>query len=92
MRTTAFVGFLPDTRSIREYLAKLDPAGYASAGYFAIVALADRPPEKGGQMAALVPALAADPQGASNPLRIAARQFLAERKITVPADLSPPRR
>ena len=80
MRTAYFVAFMPDARSILAYLARQDPAGYASAGLFGVVELAERNAE-GERYAMLVPGFAG-PDGASA-IREAKARFLRERRIVV---------
>ena len=77
MRTATALQLLPDARSVLAHLARSDPAGYATAGFFALVELAER--ESAGR-----------PRGDklgfadSEVLKEAKRQFLRERRITLP--------
>jgi hypothetical protein len=79
---TPFLGYLPDSRSILAFLQRQDPAGYASACYFAIIDLAEKEGAK-GRTEMMVPGVTDPARGKA--LREAKARFMAERKIKVDA-------
>jgi hypothetical protein len=76
MRTATVLPLLPDARSVLAHLARNDPAGYATAGFFALVDLAERE-SKGGPRG--------DKLGFadSEVLKQAKGEFLRSRRITL---------
>lgn len=82
LRTAALASAMPDADSILRYLKKHDPAGFASACFLGMVDLIDRRARvSGGQLAMLLPGLAATPAGKANPMRVAAARFNKEHGI-----------
>jgi len=80
MRAASVLGGMPDARSILAFLARNDPAGYASACFFGLVDLTARQQAQEGGMAAR----RANPMfGGSQALQEAKARFLRERKITL---------
>jgi hypothetical protein len=81
MQTLDLLASMPDSRSILAFLARHDPAGFASASYFGLVDLAARearPDSPAAQALGL-----ADRGAKPNPLLEAKSQFMRERRITV---------
>jgi len=78
MRTSGLLGQVPDARSVLEYLARNDPAGYASACFFGLVDLAARESARPG-------ASRGDRLGFadSTALLQARDRFLRERRVTL---------
>ena len=70
--------YLPTARAIRSHVARMDPAGYATASFFVLVQHLD--PVRQTEGMRLFPALAQD-RSPGHPLRVAAREFLRERGI-----------
>jgi len=81
LRTISFATLLPDADAILRYLARHDPAGYASACFFGMVDMFDRPAGANRFPAQMFPGLGLPPTGAANPLRRAVARFDKERNI-----------
>ena len=79
---TPLLGYLPDARSVLAFLRRHDPAGYASACFFAIVDLADREGKATGRAAEMLPGMG---KGKAGVLLEARAQFMREHRITVDA-------
>ena len=79
---TPYLGYLPDARSVLAFLRRHDPAGYASACFFAIVDLADKEGRASGRTAEMLPGFG---KGKAGVLLEARAQFMRERRITVDA-------
>ena len=86
LRTAGLASALPDADAILRYLKKHDPAGFASACLLGMVELIDRHAGATGdnRSAMLLPGLAARPEGAANPMRVAAARFNKEHRIVAP--------
>jgi DNA-binding beta-propeller fold protein YncE/tetratricopeptide (TPR) repeat protein len=82
-RTVRLLTLMPDADAILHYLDRHDPAGYASASFFATVDFMDRQADAGRETAMLLPGLALPPAGPTHPLRAAAARFVKERKISL---------
>lgn len=87
MRAASVLGGMPDAKSILAFLARNDPAGYASACFFGLVDLTGRQQAQEGGMAAR----AANPMfGGSQALQEAKARFLRERRVSLqPLPLRP---
>jgi len=79
---TPLLGYLPDARSILAFLRRQDPAGYASACFFAVVDSADREGLASGRAGDMLPGFGKGKNGA---LLEARTQFLREHNIKVDA-------
>ena len=79
---TPFLGYLPDARAVLAFLRRQDPAGYASACFFAIVDLADKEGKATGRTAEMLPGFG---KGKAGVLLDARTQFMREHRITVDA-------
>ena len=79
---TPLLGYLPDARAVLAFLRKQDPAGYASACFFAIVDLADKEGKASGRTAEMLPGFG---EGKAGALVDARTQFMREHRITVDA-------
>jgi hypothetical protein len=82
IRTMGLISLMPDSTSILEYLARHDPAGFASASYFGLVEFALNSPDP-RQARAFAPGM--DPKAGRDPLREAKARFVKERRV----DLAP---
>ena len=80
MRSAALVGHLPDARALLAYLARNDPAGYATASYFGLMDQLERgsPEMREGQFGRV----AIDMLGDVNVMREARARFARERRVT----------
>ena len=80
MRTAGLIAHLPDARSVLAYLARNDPAGYASASYFGLMDQMERgPPEmREGHMGRA----AIEMFGDMNVMREARARFVREHRVT----------
>lgn len=87
MRAASVLGGMPDAKGILAFLARNDPAGYASACFFGLVDLTARQQAQEGGM---VGRAANSMFAGSRALQDAKAQFLRERKITL-LPLPPPR-
>ena len=81
IRGASMLGGLPDAKSILAFLARNDPAGYASACFFGLVDLTARAQADESAMATRG---ANRMFGGSKALQDAKAQFLRERKINLP--------
>jgi hypothetical protein len=81
MQTLDLLAAMPDSRSILAFLARHDPAGFASASYFGMVDLAAREGQPGSPAVELF--ALADRGAKPNPVLEAKSQFMRERRITV---------
>ncbi|MEP7261865.1 MAG: hypothetical protein ABI669_11710, partial [Usitatibacter sp.] len=68
LASISYASYLPDARSILAFLARHDPAGFATAIWFALLDMVDAKPEARGYAEAFAPGMSA---GASDPLRVA---------------------
>jgi len=80
MRAAPVLGRMPDAKSLLAFLARNDPAGYASACFFGLVDLATRAQAEEGGM---VTRGANRMFGGSKALQDAKAQFLRERRINL---------
>jgi hypothetical protein len=80
MRAASVLGGMPDAKSILAFLARNDPAGYASACFFGLVDLAQR---QGRESSGMVTRGANKMFGGSQALQHAKAQFLSERRISL---------
>jgi hypothetical protein len=76
------MSLLPDARAVLAHLKRHDPAGYASACYFALIELMGR---DGGDMAMMIIAPGMLIDRGADPLREAKTRFLRDNRI----DLQP---
>ncbi len=77
-----YVSYLPGARAILAHLARQDPAGFATASYFALLDQVGRSPEAAGYLSMLAPGMSA---GGSDPMREAKTRFFSERRIDMKA-------
>jgi len=80
MRAAPVLGGMPDAKSILAFLARNDPAGYASACFFGLVDLTTRTQAEEGGM---VTRGANRMFGGSKALQEAKTQFLRQRRINL---------
>jgi hypothetical protein len=77
---TPFLGYMPDARSVLDFLRRRDPAGYASACYFGVIEVVEKEGAH-GRAGMMVPGVMDPAQGKG--LREAKARFLRERRVTV---------
>ncbi|MGZ5765269.1 MAG: hypothetical protein ACXWHZ_18375 [Usitatibacter sp.] len=82
LASISFASYLPDAQSILAYFARQDPAGFATASYFALLEQVGRGPEGPAYAAMLAPGMST---GGSDPMREAKTRFFSERRIDVKA-------
>lgn len=89
MGSVALMTLMPDAGAILNFLARHDPAGYATAGFFALVDMVGEKAGAARETAMLLPGLALPPSDSTSPLRAAAARFFTERRINLTTQPDP---